>query len=76
MKITNVRAIPLSDAIPPERQHRTDLGTKIKSDAVLIPVGTAPRYFDVAVPFSRSPGHPFQPFWEVPVPVAQQLHAG
>ena len=30
----------MSDPIPPERQHRTDLGTKIKSDAVLILVDT------------------------------------
>lgn len=40
MKITNVRAIPMSDPIPAERQHRTDLGTKVKSDAVLILVDT------------------------------------
>ena len=40
MKITNVRAIPMSDPVPEERQHRTDLGTKIKSDAVLILVDT------------------------------------
>ncbi len=40
MKITNVRAIPMSDQIPPERQHRTDLGTKIKTDATLILIDT------------------------------------
>ena len=40
MKITNVRAIPMSDPIPEERQHRTDLGTKIKSDSVIIMVET------------------------------------
>ena len=40
MKITNVRAIPMSDAIPPPRQHRTNLGTKVKSDAVLVMVET------------------------------------
>ena len=40
MKITDVRAIPMSDPIPSERQHRTDLGTKVKSDAVLILVDT------------------------------------
>ena len=40
MKITSVRAIPMSDPVPEERQHRTDLGTKIKSDAVLILVDT------------------------------------
>ena len=40
MKITNVRAIPMSDPIPEERQHRTDLGTKIKSDSVIVLVET------------------------------------
>ncbi len=40
MKITAVRAIPMSDPVPPERQHRTDLGTKVKSDAVLVQVET------------------------------------
>ena len=40
MKVVNVRAIPMSDPIPEERQHRTDLGTKVKSDAVLILVDT------------------------------------
>ena len=40
MKITRVRAIPMSDPVPVERQHRTDLGTKVKSDATLILVET------------------------------------
>jgi len=40
MKITQVRAIPMSDPVPPERRHRTDLGTKVKSDASLIIVET------------------------------------
>jgi len=40
MKITSVRAIPMSDPIPEERQHRTDLGTKIKSDSAIIQVET------------------------------------
>lgn len=40
MKITKVRAIPMSDPVPRERQHRTDLGTKVKSDATLILVET------------------------------------
>ncbi|MCH9011253.1 MAG: hypothetical protein IIC21_11555, partial [Chloroflexi bacterium] len=40
MKITSVRAIPVSDPIPEERRHRTDLGTKIKSDSVIIQVET------------------------------------
>lgn len=40
MKIVRVRAIPMSDPVPPHRQHRTDLGTKVKSDATLILVET------------------------------------
>ena len=40
MKIVRVRAIPMSDPVPRERQHRTDLGTKVKSDATLILVET------------------------------------
>ena len=40
MKITRVRAIPMSDPIPPERRHRNDGGTKMKSDATLILVET------------------------------------
>jgi hypothetical protein len=31
MTITRVYAIPVSDPVPPERQHRTDLGTKAPS---------------------------------------------
>jgi L-alanine-DL-glutamate epimerase-like enolase superfamily enzyme len=40
VKIMRVRAIPMSDPVPRERQHRTDLGTKVKSDATLILVET------------------------------------
>ena len=40
MKIARVRAIPMSDPVPPEKQHRTDSGTKVKSDATLILVET------------------------------------
>jgi len=40
MKIVRVRAIPMSDPVPPEKQHRTDSGTKVKSDATLILVET------------------------------------
>ena len=36
MKISAVRAIAMSDPIPPEKRHRTDIGTKVKTDAVLI----------------------------------------
>jgi L-alanine-DL-glutamate epimerase-like enolase superfamily enzyme len=40
MKITRVSAIPMSAPVPADRQHRTDLGTKVKSDATLIRVET------------------------------------
>ena len=40
MRITRVHAIPMSDPVPASRQHRTDLGTKVKSDATLIRVET------------------------------------
>jgi D-galactarolactone cycloisomerase len=40
MQISHVRAIPMSDPVPPEQRHRTDLGTKVKSDATLILVET------------------------------------
>lgn len=40
MKITSVKAVPLSSPIPEDRQHRTDTGTKIKADATLIFVET------------------------------------
>jgi hypothetical protein len=40
MQITRVCAIPMSDPVPAARQHRTDLGTKVKSDATLIRVET------------------------------------
>ena len=40
MKITKVSAIPMSAPVPQEKRHRTDLGTKVKSDATLIRVET------------------------------------
>src|SRR5689334_16015824 len=40
MKITKVSAIPISAPVPQEKRHRTDLGTKVKSDATLIRVET------------------------------------
>ncbi len=40
MKITRVSAIAMSDPVPTESQHRTDIGTKVKSDAVLILIET------------------------------------
>lgn len=40
MEITAVRVVPLSDPVPEEKRHRTDLGTKVKSDAALVFVET------------------------------------
>ena len=40
MKITNVRVIPMSNPVPEERRHRTDLGTRVKNNAVLVFVDT------------------------------------
>ena len=40
MKITQVRVVAMSDPVPKERQHRTDLGTKVKSDSAIIFVDT------------------------------------
>src|ERR1700720_247177 len=40
MKIVKVSAIPMSAPVPEEKRHRTDLGTKVKSDATLIRVAT------------------------------------
>ena len=36
MKITDVRVVAMSDPVPPERRHRTDLGTKVKSNSAII----------------------------------------
>ena len=40
MRITKVTAIPMSAPVPPDKRHRTDLGTKVKTDATLIRVET------------------------------------
>jgi L-alanine-DL-glutamate epimerase-like enolase superfamily enzyme len=40
MKIVKVSPIPMSAPVPEEERHRTDLGTKVKSDATLIRVET------------------------------------
>src|SRR6202521_2702591 len=40
MKIVKLSAIPMSAPVPAEKRHRTDLGTKVKSDATLIRVET------------------------------------
>ena len=38
--ITSVKAIAMSDPVPEERQHRNDMGTKVKSDATLVVIET------------------------------------
>ena len=40
MKITAVQAIPMSDPVPEANRHRTDIGTKVESDAALILIET------------------------------------
>src|SRR5256886_12118233 len=40
MKIVKVSTIPMSAPVPEDKRHRTDLGTKVKSDATLIRVAT------------------------------------
>src|SRR6185437_15438601 len=40
MQIVKVSALPMSAPVPQEKRHRTDLGTKVKSDATLIRVET------------------------------------
>jgi L-alanine-DL-glutamate epimerase-like enolase superfamily enzyme len=40
MRIKSVTAIPMSAPVPLDKRHRTDLGTKVKSDATLIRVET------------------------------------
>src|ERR1700747_1377206 len=40
MKIASVSAIPMSAPVSHDKRHRTDLGTKVKSDATLIRVET------------------------------------
>src|SRR5712691_11746631 len=40
MKIVKLSAVPMSAPVPKEKRHRTDLGTKVKSDATLIRVET------------------------------------
>jgi L-alanine-DL-glutamate epimerase-like enolase superfamily enzyme len=40
VKIIKVSAIPMSAPVPEEKRHRTDLGTKVKSDATLLHVET------------------------------------
>lgn len=36
MRITDMRTTPVSNPVPEEERHRTDLGTKVKTDATLV----------------------------------------
>lgn len=40
MKITNIKAIPLSYCVPEEKRHRTDYGWVVKQDNVIVKVET------------------------------------
>jgi len=40
MKITNIKAIPLSYSVPEEKRHRTDYGWVVKHDNVIVNVET------------------------------------
>lgn len=40
MKITSVKVLAMSDPVAPENRHRTDLGTKVKSDSAIIVIET------------------------------------
>ena len=41
MKVTDVSALALTDEIPPAEQHRTDLGTKVRTHSTLVFVETS-----------------------------------
>ena len=36
MRISSVKVLAMSDPVAPEKRHRTDLGTKVKSDSAII----------------------------------------
>lgn len=55
MKITAVTAIPMSAPVPAARRHRTDLGTKVKSDATLIRVETDSGLFGIGAALGSPP---------------------
>lgn len=40
MQIMSVTAIPLSAPVPEDEQHRTDLGTRVKSDTTIVKIET------------------------------------
>jgi L-alanine-DL-glutamate epimerase-like enolase superfamily enzyme len=41
MKVTDVSALALTDEVPPAEQHRTDLGTKVRTHSTLVFVETS-----------------------------------
>lgn len=57
MEITDVRAVPLSATVPKTDRHRTDLGTKVKVDTVLVFIETDTEYTGIgaALPVPTSP---------------------
>ena len=55
MEITAVRAVPLSDPVPEEERHRTDLGTKVKTDATLVYVETDEGYRGIGAALGHPP---------------------
>jgi D-galactarolactone cycloisomerase len=55
MEITDVRAVPLSDPVPEGKRHRTDLGTKVKTDATLVVVETDTEHTGVGAALGHPP---------------------
>ncbi|PSQ10273.1 enolase [Halobacteriales archaeon QS_5_70_15] len=55
MEITDVRAVPLSDSVPEEKRHRTDLGTKVKTDATLVLVETDTEHTGIGAALGHLP---------------------
>src|SRR3954452_8685978 len=55
MKIVSVSAIPMSAPVPTERRHRTDLGTKVKSDVTLIRVETDNGFIGIGAALGTPP---------------------
>src|SRR6202790_2349451 len=55
MKIVKVSAVPMSAPVPSEKRHRTDLGTKVKSDATLIRVETDNGLFGIGAALGMPP---------------------
>src|SRR5262245_54282277 len=56
MQITRICAIPMSDPVPAARQHRTDLGTKGKSEATVLRVETDTGLVGLGAALGTPPG--------------------